>query len=251
MTCTRWRRQCASKSRRGARACALSMGPPQASEVLREAVMMGVDEGSLLTDRRFAGADCLATSYALAQAIRALGMPELVICGQQTTDGDTAQVGAELAEFLDIPARRECARAAGSDGGGAGGGNGPSRAAAGRRHSLSLPAHAWKRAFSRRDCPPSKSNRPRATQPIRTLTLDDLADADPSHYGLNGSPTRVMRIFPPETHTENETWSGPPDELARQTHRPAAAQESDVSRTSLRQLETGRKTIYGRYRHSS
>ena len=83
--------------------CVLSMGPPQAESVIREAFMMGVDKGILLTDKKFAGADVLATSYTLAQGIRKFGNFDLIICGKQTTDGDTAQVGAELAEFLNIP----------------------------------------------------------------------------------------------------------------------------------------------------
>jgi electron transfer flavoprotein beta subunit len=65
--------------------------------------MMGVDEAVLISDRRFAGADVLATSRALSQAILAIGEPGIILCGQQTTDGDTAQVGSEIAEFLDIP----------------------------------------------------------------------------------------------------------------------------------------------------
>ena len=79
------------------------MGPPQAQAVIEEAFWMGADEGVLLTDRKFAGADVWATSFTLSQGIRKMGIPDLVICGKQTTDGDTAQVGAELAEFLDIP----------------------------------------------------------------------------------------------------------------------------------------------------
>ena len=81
----------------------LSMGPPQAAEVIRETYMMGADEGTLISDRRFAGADVLATSYTLAQGIKKIGSPKLIICGKQTTDGDTAQVGPEMAEFLGIP----------------------------------------------------------------------------------------------------------------------------------------------------
>lgn len=72
----------------------LTMGPPQASEIIKEAYMMGVDAGFLLTDRKFAGADVLATSYALSQGMKAIGNFDLIICGKQTTDGDTAQVGA-------------------------------------------------------------------------------------------------------------------------------------------------------------
>ena len=91
------------KEQLGAEITALTMGPPQAEEILREAYMMGVDDAVLVSDRKFAGADVLATSYAISQALRAAGPFDLIICGRQTSDGDTAQVGAELAEFLGIP----------------------------------------------------------------------------------------------------------------------------------------------------
>jgi len=79
------------------------MGIPSATALLREALAMGVDRAVLLTDRRFAGADTLATAYTLAAAIRKLGTVDLVLCGRQAIDGDTAQVGPELAEKLGIP----------------------------------------------------------------------------------------------------------------------------------------------------
>ena len=81
----------------------ISMGPPQADVVLREAMAMGADEGILLTDRAFAGADTWATSLTLAAAIRHIGDYDLIITGRQAIDGDTAQVGSQIAEHLDIP----------------------------------------------------------------------------------------------------------------------------------------------------
>lgn len=78
----------------------LTMGPGRASEILREAIYRGADKGYLLTDRLFAGADTLATSYALAMAIKYIGMPDLILCGRQAIDGDTAQVGPQVAEKL-------------------------------------------------------------------------------------------------------------------------------------------------------
>ena len=82
---------------------ALTMGPPQAKAVIQETVCMGAQKGTVLTDRKFAGADVLATAYTLSQGVRKCGEFDLIICGKQTTDGDTAQVGAEVAEYLDIP----------------------------------------------------------------------------------------------------------------------------------------------------
>ena len=81
----------------------LSMGPPQVESALREAIALGADRAVLLSDRAFAGADTWATSTTLAAGVRALGGCDLVICGKQAIDGDTAQVGPGVAELLDIP----------------------------------------------------------------------------------------------------------------------------------------------------
>ncbi|HIJ59877.1 MAG TPA: electron transfer flavoprotein subunit beta/FixA family protein [Nitrospirae bacterium] len=86
----------------GGKVTVLTMGPPQAETALREALSMGVDEAVLLTDRAFAGSDTWATSYTLFKAVTKLGF-DLIICGKQAIDGDTAQVGPEMAEFLKIP----------------------------------------------------------------------------------------------------------------------------------------------------
>ena len=81
----------------------LTMGPFRAADVIREALYRGADRGYLLTDRAFAGADTLATSYALAMAIRHIGMPDLILSGRQAIDGDTAQVGPQVAHKLGLP----------------------------------------------------------------------------------------------------------------------------------------------------
>lgn len=81
----------------------LTMGPPQAEAMIRDAYSMGADEGVILSDRKFAGSDVLATSYTLAQGIRVLGGADLIVCGRQTTDGDTAQIGPAIAEHMHIP----------------------------------------------------------------------------------------------------------------------------------------------------
>lgn len=91
------------KEKHGGQVIAISMGPPQAEYALREALALGCDEAILLTDKKFAGADTLATSYTLSAAIRKIEMFDLIICGHKTTDGDTGQVGPGLAEWLNIP----------------------------------------------------------------------------------------------------------------------------------------------------
>ncbi|MEG1004527.1 MAG: electron transfer flavoprotein subunit beta/FixA family protein [Clostridium sp.] len=90
------------KEKSGAKITVISMGPPQAQNALREALCMGADEAVLITDRAFAGADTLATSKALAGAIKRLDY-DVIFAGRQAIDGDTAQVGPEIAEHLDIP----------------------------------------------------------------------------------------------------------------------------------------------------
>jgi len=91
------------KERYGGKVTAVSMGPPQAVDMLRETISLGADEAILLSDSAFAGADTWSTAYTLALAINKLGQYDLVICGRQTVDGDTGQVGPELAEMLKVP----------------------------------------------------------------------------------------------------------------------------------------------------
>jgi electron transfer flavoprotein beta subunit len=91
------------KDQNGGRVTVLTMGPMQAAEVLRESLYRGVDKVILLSDRKFAGADTQATSYTLKCAVDKLGLYDLVFCGRQAIDGDTAQVGPQLAEKLGIP----------------------------------------------------------------------------------------------------------------------------------------------------
>ena len=197
----------------GAETTVLTMGPVYSEAVLREAFSMGIEHGVLLTDRIFGGADCLATSYALSQAVKSLGMPDLLICGKQTTDGDTAQVGAELAELLDIPHATnvleivdlsENSMIVKSDLGNFM-----------QTVEINFPClitvekdiyeprlPSYKRKISTKD------------KPIQILTFADMPDQDKNHYGLSGSPTRVVRIFPPVHEKENEVLQGLPDEIA-------------------------------------
>lgn len=91
------------KERHGGKVTAISMGPPQAVEMLRDAISAGADEAILLSDMAFAGSDTLATSTTLGKAIEKIKSYDLIICGRQTLDGDTGQVAPELAEVLDVP----------------------------------------------------------------------------------------------------------------------------------------------------
>ena len=208
------------KERCGGSVTVLTMGPMQAQSVLREAFMMGADEAFILSDRKFGGADVLATSYTLAQGLKKAGDFDLIICGKQTTDGDTAQVGAELAEFLQIPHVTGVCRiddAALCDGS--------------ITVDLDMPLHietvrvsfpclitVEKGIFEPR-LPSYRKKLATADRPISVLTLSDLPDTDPDHYGLNGSPTQVKRIFPPENDTEHEFWTGSGEESAEKLFR--------------------------------
>lgn len=200
------------KEEHSASVAVLTMGPPQCEEAVREAFMMGADSGFILSDRRFGGADVLATSYTLAQGVRRIGDFDLIICGKQTTDGDTAQVGAELAEFLGIPHVTNVCRIHAVN-------------AEKITVDMDMPAHietsevdfpclitVEKGIFEPR-LPSYKLKLATADRAINWLTLDDLPDRDAGHYGLNGSPTQVKRIFPPDTHQEHIMLEGEGSEL--------------------------------------
>ena len=175
----------------------ITMGPPQAKTVIQETVCMGVRSGTVLTDRKFAGADVLATAYTLSQGIRKCGEFDLIICGKQTTDGDTAQVGAEVAEYLGLPNVSNVLSVEDL-----------------RDGRLYLTASLDDKVLSQSVALPclisvdGDINTPRLpSYKIRkTLTDDsvsflsfaDFGDQNPDHYGLSGSATQVERIFPPE-----------------------------------------------------
>ena len=197
----------------GAKISVLSMGPPQAKEVIREAFMMGVDEGALLSDRKFAGADVLATAFTLSQGVKKMGLPDLIICGRQTTDGDTAQVGPELAEFLGIPHVANITELL-------------KVTEASIVAIVDLPDTVQtveiefpclitveKGIFEPR-LPSFKLKMKTKDREVQVFGLKDFRDKDEKKYGLNGSPTQVLKIFPPEAKAESEIWTGSGEELA-------------------------------------
>lgn len=91
------------KEKVGGKVTVITMGPPQAESALRQAISVGCDQAILICDRAFAGADTWATSYAISTAIKTIGDFDVIFCGKQATDGDTAQVGPSVAEMLNIP----------------------------------------------------------------------------------------------------------------------------------------------------
>lgn len=184
------------KERYSGKVTAITMGPPQAEDALREALAMGVDEAILLTDKAFGGADTSATSYTLGHAIKKLGDFDLILCGRQALDGNTSQVGPQLAELLELP-QVTYARKIEIDG---------DRLRAERAledgHEVietKLPALVT----TIKDL-----NTPRIPtldaimdayreKEVTTWTSDDI-DVDKNKIGLRGSPTRIRKAYPPE-----------------------------------------------------
>jgi len=185
----------------------LTMGPPQAKAVIEETVCMGASRGTVLTDRKFAGADVLATAYTMSQGIRKCGEYDLILCGKQTTDGDTAQVGAEVAEYLGLPnvsnvlSVDDCA-------------DGTLLLTAALDNkivtmSAKLPCLISVDGDINTPRLPSYKIRKTLTKDaVSVLTLADCDDQDPDHYGLTGSATQVERIFPPEKISGKQTLEG-------------------------------------------
>ena len=202
----------------GGKVSVLTMGPPQAKAVLYEAFAMGADEGALITDRKFGGADVLATSYTVSQGIKKFGKFDLILCGLQTTDGDTAQVGPEVSETLGIP----CVCNVSAIG---------AVKAGGITVMMDMPEDIEEVKVSfpclltvQKDImqprlPSYKLKKATESRGIQMFTLQDMEDTDEHHYGLNGSPTQVQRIFPPTSDKVQQKLEGTTAEMADQLYR--------------------------------
>jgi len=197
---------------------AITMGPPQANAALREALSMGADKSVLLSDKAFAGADVLATAYALSQSITQLGDFDVILCGKQTTDGDTAQVGAELAELLNIPHIANVSAILDIDDSHA-----TVEADMGNHiytARLTLPCLlTLEKGIYTPRLPSYKRMLLTKDDEIPVITLKGLADTDEAHFGLSGSPTQVERVFPPEASAEQQRISGTSDEIADEIYK--------------------------------
>lgn len=171
----------------------LTMGPPRAADIIRDAIFRGADGGYLLTDRKFAGSDTLATSYALSCALRKI-QPDVIVAGRQAIDGDTAQVGPEIAEHLDLPQVTCAVEVAAGD-----------KSIIARRENddgyariemkMSCLVTVTKPAFEPR-LPTIKSKLAAKKAEIVNITSADV-DLDVGRCGLKGSPTRVKKTFTP------------------------------------------------------
>ncbi len=193
----------------GGKVTVLTMGPPQAETSLRDAIAMGADEGVLLSDRAFAGSDTWATSYTLAKAIEKLGA-DIIFCGKQAIDGDTAQVGPETAEFLNIPhvsyirkieevtdksIRVQRLMDEGYD-----------------VVESSLPVLLTVVKELNEPRMSSLKGKMKAKKAeIKVMGCADI-EADENSLGLKGSPTQVKNIFAPEMKTDRKMIEGSPEE---------------------------------------
>lgn len=202
------------KERFGGKVTVVTMGPPQAEAALREAISMGADEGVLVCDRAFAGSDTWATSYTLAGAIKKMGAFDLIICGKQASDGDTAQVGPGIATHLDIPqvtyvkkveeAKDNSMRV--------------ERMLEEGYEIIETPLPALLTVVKEINEPriPSLKGMMRSkSAKITNWSQKDL-DLDLQNIGLCGSPTQVVKIFTPQQRTGGQILKGEAPEIAQQ-----------------------------------
>jgi electron transfer flavoprotein beta subunit len=197
----------------GSKVTVVTMGPPQAEAALREAISRGADEGVLVCDRAFGGADTLATSYALSSAIKHLGNFDVIFCGKQATDGDTAQVGPGIAEMLNIPHIAYVKKIENID-----------EKGLQVQRLMEDGCDLIESQFPLLMTVVKEINTPRIASlkgkmnakkaVIKTLTAADV-NADLTKTGLNGSPTQVMKIFTPKQRAGGEKLIGEPAEMAK------------------------------------
>jgi len=197
------------REKTGGKVTVLTMGPPQAETALRDAIAMGADEAVLLTDRAFAGSDTWATAYTLSRAIEQIGA-DVVLCGKQAIDGDTAQVGPEIAEFMDIPhisyirkvvdvnAEKIVVQRLMDDGFDVVEAKLPVLLTAVKELNVPrMPSLKGKMAAKKAE--------------IRKMTAADIK-AGEGDLGLKGSPTQVKNIFAPEAKKDRKMLEGTVEE---------------------------------------
>ena len=194
------------KEKFGGKATVITMGPPQAESALREAISMGIDEAILLSDRAFAGSDTWATSYTLSCAIKKISEFDVVICGKQASDGDTAQVGPGIAAHLDLPQVTYVKKIEELK-------DGVMRVERLMEEGfeiIEVPLPVLLTVVKEINEPrlPSLKGMIRAKQAkITTWTAKDI-QAEPFSIGLAGSPTQVVKIFTPSPRPGGQIFKG-------------------------------------------
>lgn len=189
------------KEKHGGRVRVVSMGPPMAQDALKECLAMGADEAILVSDRAFAGADTLATSYTLAETIRKMGPVDIILCGKQAIDGDTAQVGPGIAENLGMPQITYAAKIEVSG----------DTVKVDREHEAVYEVYEVKmpvmitvvKSIAEPRFPTVKGTMRANRAQIPVWSAADI-NADEKRIGLNGSPTQVRRIFTPKQRSNGE-----------------------------------------------
>ena len=189
------------KEQHGGKVTVLSMGPPQAKDALKECLAMGADEAVLMSDRAFGGADTLATSLTLAAGVKKLGHFDLIICGKQAIDGDTAQVGPEMAEHLGIAQITYVSKLEVRE----------NTVKVEREHEegyeiieAELPVLLTVvKAINEPRYPSVKGTMKANRKEIPVWSAEDV-EVEPDRIGLNGSPTQVRKIFTPKQRCQGE-----------------------------------------------
>ncbi|MCE5251755.1 electron transfer flavoprotein subunit beta/FixA family protein [bacterium] len=184
------------KEEHGGTVKVLSMGPPKAEKAIREALSMGCDDGILLTDKAFAGSDTWATSYVLSEAVRTMGDYDIIIAGIRATDGDTGQVGPEMASMLDLPLATFVSRIVSIDSSSVT----VERLIEGGYETLRLPLPCLLtvvKEISSPRLPTLRGKQAARTKEIVPKGRNDLT-VEGAKLGLDGSPTRVVKIMKPK-----------------------------------------------------
>ena len=192
----------------------ISMGPPQAETALREAISMGADDAILVSDRAFAGSDTWATSYTLAMAIRKIANFDLIICGKQASDGDTAQVGPGIAVHLDLPQITYVRKIESLT----------DKTIVAERlmengyEVIQSPLPCVLTVVKEINEPrlPSLKGKMAAKKAVITAWKAADLNCDPKCLGLEGSPTKVVKIFTPAPRQGGQIFQGDPDEYLPQ-----------------------------------
>jgi len=200
------------KEKFGGKATVITMGPPQAESALRETIALGCDEAILLSDRVFAGSDTLATSYTLAMAIKKIGEFDMILCGKQASDGDTAQVGPGISAHLDIPQITYIKKIEEIN---------DKQATVERMTEegfeiLITPLPCLMTVVKEINEPrlPSLKGMMRSKKATITHWKAIDLDLEDDRLGLDGSPTQVVKIFTPPPRPKGQIFDGEPEESA-------------------------------------
>ena len=200
------------REKMGGKVTVITMGPPQAESALRESIALGCDEAILVSDRAFAGSDTWATSYTLAMAIRKVKDFNIIICGKQASDGDTAQVGPGISAHLDIPQVTYVRKIEEI-------GEGSARVERLLEEGyevIETPLPCVITVVKEVNEPrmPSLKGKMRARKAeIYKWSAKDI-ECDPSRIGLDGSPTKVVKIFTPPPRQGGQVLQGDTEEVA-------------------------------------